>query len=807
MRRFTCYSTAAAVTAAFLFLLGSGILRQPVAFAGATQGSLEVVDKEGKPVGQCPLKHTDVQVSITGFIARVTLTQEFANPLEEPIEAVYTFPMSEKAAVDSMVMTIGDRVVKGVIKEREEARRIYEAARDAGKAASLLDQERPNIFTQSVANILPGDDVRITISYVEYLKYEDGEYEFSFPMVVGPRYIPGAPTGTAGTDQVPDAGRITPPVTPEGTRAGHDIAVTVQLDAGVPLQDIRSELHEVEMQRDGEAKAAVQLKNQREIPNRDFVLKYKVAGAKIEDAVLTHHGEKGGFFTLILQPPARVKPEQITPKELIFVIDRSGSMSGFPIEKAKKCMRMCIEQMNANDTFNLVSFSGGLGFCFPETVPNTPENRRKALEYLANLEGRGGTEMMKAILAALEGQDDPERLRVVCFMTDGFIGNDMAILDAIQKNAGTARVFSFGIGNGVNRFLLEGMGRVGRGACEIVTLESDGDAAAQRFHERVHSPLLTDIRVDFGGLDAKDVYPDPAAMPDLFAARPLVLKGRYDTAGQGVVTLRGSTSTGPFERRIDVTLPDTEPAHEVLAPLWARARIASLMEQDWLGIQQGSPDRDTKGAITQLGLEFSLVTQFTSFVAVEEKVITEGGRPKTIEVPVEMTDGVSYEGVFGKGEAAQFGTAKAGRMAVPMMQRTPLAVEESAPVDRARTTFDRTGEPSSPPSASHSTVVPVWRDEDKETLEKLDPALRGLAAKVVNGSYTEGPVKVRNGWVRVFIHLADLSENTLKAVKAAGAKVTGEARSGKMVIAEVKVEDLQRLAKLDAVKKITPPTY
>lgn len=804
---------------------------EPNKAEGATEGCLIALDEEKKPLGACPLKHTDVQVDISGFLARVTLTQQFENPFEEPIEAVYTFPMSDRAAVDAMTMKIGDRVIKGLIKRREEAQRIYQAARDAGQAASLLDQERPNIFTQSVANIMPGDRIEIEISYVEYLKYEDGEYEFSFPMVVGPRYIPGTPPGNAElqpgnpkrgwarpTDQVPDADRITPPVTPEGTRAGHDIALSVHIDAGLPIQDIQSALHEVDTERPSENQAVVRLKNKREIPNRDFVLKYRVAGGEIEDAMLTHAGAQGGFFTLILQPPKRVAPEMITPKEMVFVIDCSGSMSGFPIEKAKKTMRLCIEQMNPNDTFNLVSFAGGTGYCFKSPVSNTPANRRQALAYLESLEGGGGTEMMGAIRAALGNQNDPERLRIVCFMTDGFIGNDMAILDAIQKNAQTARVFSFGIGNGVNRFLLEGMGRVGRGAAEIVTLESDGDAAAKRFHERIHSPILTDITVGFGGVDVREVYPDPGAIPDLFSAQPLVLKGRYDQTGQGTVTVRGNTAAGPFERKIDVYFPADAAEHDVLAPLWARARIDWLMDQDWLGAQQGQPDPKIKEAVTQLGLEFGLMTQYTSFVAVEEKVINENGKPKTVQVPVEMTDGVSYEGVFGSPlcEAAprtQAGKSLAYRSGAAGMPQANVLFSEEAKVH----TF-APNQPAPRPVAKPDAGGQVDKDEsgglpeDKEqdnskAKAKIDPALRDLDSKLVNGNYQKGAVKVVNGYVEVFIKLTDDTEDNIAALKAAGAKITSRAASSKRVLARVRVANLEAIAALACVQRIEPPTF
>jgi Ca-activated chloride channel family protein len=791
-------------------------------------GCVIIPDDRGNVAGECPLEHTDVEVEIAGFIARVTLTQRFANPFKDPIEAVYTFPMSEKSAVDTMLMKVGDRVIKGIIKERSEAERIYREARDAGKTASLLDQERPNIFTQSVANIMPGDAIEITISYVEYLKYEEGHYEFSFPMVVGPRYIPdGGPTPVPDPDPVPlreplpdrsgvrpaplpyngryvpDANRITPPVTPKGTRTGHDISLTVNLNAGMAIRDIESVLHEVDVKTISGNEAVIHLQNQMEIPNRDFVLKYTVAGEGIEDAVLTHTDSRGGFVSFVLQPPARLVPEAITPKEMIFVIDVSGSMRGFPIEKAKSAMRQCIEGMNPHDTFNLVTFAGGLGYCFDSAVPNTPQNRAKALEYLANLEGGGGTEMMQAIHAALGNQNDPERLRVVCFMTDGFIGNDMAILDAIRKNVNQARVFAFGIGSSVNRFLIEGMGREGRGASEVITLESDGDEAAQRFHARIQSPVLTDISIAFDGLPVTDLYPAPNAIPDLFASQPIVLTGRYTGRGKGTVTICGNTAQGPFERAIPIALPGDEPANDVLASLWARQRIEWLMAEDWLGAQVGNPKPAIKQDIIDLGLEFSLVTQYTSFVAVEERVVNENGRPRTIQVPVEMPDGVSYEGIFGEGESpAQFQTlGKSGRAAgaVPMSSRAlsdrSQPMRQEAPALQPReVAADESRKPASEPEV------------DKDVASKLAPELRGLAAKVRNGNYTEGAVKVRNGVIQVHVKVALMDAATAKALRDVGARIVAEMHSDKTFYVAIPVEALDRLAALEGVLRVEPPT-
>nr|MBA3766369.1 VWA domain-containing protein [Acidobacteriota bacterium] len=338
---------------------------------------------------------------------------------------------------------------------------------------------------------------------------------------------------------MPDASRITPPVTPQGTRAGHDISLEVTLDAGVPIDDLRSRTHEIDVVKANDHSARVRLKNMSEIPNKDFVLRYDVAGGKIADAVLTHRAQRGGFFTLILQPPDRVTAEDVTPKEIVFVLDTSGSMMGFPIEKAKEAMQLAFDGLYPQDTFNLITFAGDTHILFPQPVPATRENLRKAQGFLASREGSGGTEMMKAIRAALEPSDKQDHIRIVCFMTDGYVGNDMEIISEVQKHP-NARVFSFGIGSSVNRFLLDKMSEYGRGEVEYVALDDDGSAAARRFHERVRSPLLTDISIEWGGLPVADVY--PKRIPDLFSAKPVILSGRYTGTGSATIKLKGKMS-------------------------------------------------------------------------------------------------------------------------------------------------------------------------------------------------------------------------------------------------------------------------
>lgn len=658
-----------------------------------TQGSLLASDGSGRPARACPLKHTAVRAEVSGFVSRVTVTQEFENPFDDKIEAVYVFPLPQAAAVDDMTMLVGGRTVSAKIMRRDEAQAAYAAARARGNVASLLDQKRPNIFTQSVANILPGQSVTVTISYVETLRYEAGTYEWSFPMVVGARYTPaGAAGGEAPTVVHPEepeaegqhedaadarrqedsdaekqtAGDARPsaagaagaagtraPAPPEGMRAGHDISVEVSVDAGVPLEAVASGTHEIEVERPGAARAVVRLKGGAAIPNRDFVLKYDVAGGRVEDAVLTHASARGRFFTLILQPPDRVAPSDAVPKELVFVLDTSGSMSGFPLEKARETMTLALAGLNPHDTFNLITFSGDTHVLFPRPVPASPANLSKAKKFLDGRQGGGGTEMMKAIRAALADSGEGGHVRVVCFMTDGHVGNDFEIIAEVQKHP-RARVFSMGFGTGPNRFLLDKMAEHGRGEVEYVGDGDPGSAAARRFHERVRDPLLTDISVEWEGLTVADVY--PKNVPDLFGAKPVVIVGRYAGGAAGRVRLRGKTAGGDFTREIPVALPDAEPAHDVLATLWARRRVDELMGRDMAGMHSGSPAAPVREEITRLGLDFRLMTQFTSFVAVEENVVTDGGEPRRVDVPTDAAEVAGVAGVAGGALATEYVT-------------------------------------------------------------------------------------------------------------------------------------------------------
>jgi Ca-activated chloride channel homolog len=827
---------------------GGGFVARADSSAG--QGALEIIDPEkGAIAGACPLKHTDVKAEISGFLSRVVVTQEFENPFKDKIEAVYTFPLPPNAAVDDMTLRVGDRTVRGRIKRREEARAIYEAARSAGQVASLLDQERPNIFTQSVANIMPGERITVTISYVETLKYQDGAYEFVFPMVVGPRYIPGAPVGkqaggwSPDTTQVPDASRITPPVAARGVRAGHDIALEVALDAGVPIDELKAINHDVELERPSSRSAVVRLKSKGEIPNKDFVLRYDVAGRRVEDALLSHRAAHGsaqdGFFTFILQPPDRVAAEDVMPKEIVFVLDTSGSMDGFPIEKAKESMKLALDGLYPQDTFNLITFAGDTHILFPQPVPATRENLRKAQAFLASRNGAGGTEMMKAIKAALDPSDAQDHVRIVCFMTDGYVGNDMEIVGEVQKHP-NARVFSFGIGSSVNRYLLDKMAEEGRGEVEYVSLNDDGSAAARRFHERVRNPLLTDVAIDWGGLPVADVY--PKRIPDLFSARPVVVCGRYTQGGRGTIKLKGRVAGHDFVREIPVELADSEARHDVLATLWARTRIDDLMSQDYTGAQYGVPRADVKEQVTQLGLDYRLMTQFTSFVAVEEMTVTDGGQPRRVEVPVEMPEGVSHDGVFGKEEADAESVAavasnarQAGRPQTMVPPPSPPPPPLKAPANAPQGTVggigsgDGTGVGPGRGYGNGGAARPVTRAEApkfirdetqrsrplspaeqkrQQLLAKLHPAIAALVERLQkNGTPAAAESSfVRNGKAEIQVWLAMKSDAVMARLKQLGFEVVAEPKSAKLVIGRIALDKLVALAELGEVRYLAPQT-
>ena len=596
-------------------------------------GTLIILDSAGNPGSSCPLRKTEVSASISGPIARVNVTQIFYNPTNQPVEAIYLFPLSNHAAVDGMKIHIGNRQIEGILTRREEAERLYETARRSGRTAALLTQERPNVFTQSVANIGPQEVIRVEITYAETLTYENGQYQFVYPTVVGPRYQPALSSEPA----LPQ-----PPVLPTNLSTPNDLTMSITVDAGQLIQQLSSPSHDISTSFTPERQTAIiHLNPATALANRDFVLNYRVAAVEISDVFLAHRHEGDGYFTLMLHPPQQARDTDISPKEIVFVVDTSGSMAGPPLEKAKECIFHSLAHLNPQDTFNLITFAGYTSILFPQPVPATVEHIEQAKMSLEQQQGGGGTEMMGAIQAALAPSDTQDHLRIVCFMTDGNIENESAVLGEIQKHP-NARVFPLGVGHGVNRSLLDSMALNGSGEADYVRLDASGGEVAHRFYERVRNPLLTDIWIDWGNLDVQEVF--PKRIPDLFSAKPVIITGRYFQPEFGIIHLHGKLGGRLFVRAIPVELPAYAPSHQVLTTLWARKALEHLSDTEYEKIQRLQPSFQEKEAIAQLGLSYRLMTKYTAFVAVEKNPRFEQGPPVPWVVPVLTPDGTINQG-------------------------------------------------------------------------------------------------------------------------------------------------------------------
>ncbi len=680
-------------------------------------GCLRPILPDGKMALTLPLKATNVDAEISGMGVRVTMRQSFVNDTKEPIEAVYTFPLPADGAVDRMRMQIGDRVIEGEIKRKEEARAIYENAKRQGMTASLLDQERPNIFTQSVANIMPGAKVDVEISYTHLVKYEDGQFEFSFPMVVGPRFIP---------ETTPDRDKVTPPVLPPSVRSGNNISLRVKLAAGAPIQSVNSVLHAVGTKKIGESGMEVNLSRKDEIPNRDFVLRWQTTGDGVQESVLSHYDKGEGTFCVILRPPKREQVDMIQPKEVIFVMDQSGSQSGFPLEKSKELTLKLLPALHPDDTFNVISFANKPVLLWPEPKRASAETMEEANNFVRGLQANGGTMFAPAIEAALSSKPAAGRLRLVVFNTDGFVGNDFEVLSLVQKFRDHGRLFTFGIGNGVNRFLIDAMSVEGRGDSEIVMLAEGADLAAQRFIDRTRSPMLTDIELKASGVRVTDLTPEN--VPDVFSTRPIVVMGRYSRPGRVKLELSGRLGGAPWARTIEVDL-SAKPDAPSLTSLWARRKVDDLMREDWMALQSpaaNATERRTesslKDQIIALALKHSIMTQYTSFVAVEKKIVNIGGKQRTVAVPVDLPDGVAPEMadrvLFGYPASGGFGGA-GGRAASGIEKRRSTEGYGVSPVTKISTKLAAVkGEVEV--QIRVSAITPQLKEELKKLGFKLD---------------------------------------------------------------------------------------
>jgi len=597
-------------------------------------GSPRLAAEDGKTTIEFPLAHTSVLADVTGNIARVEVTQLYQNPTAQRLEAVYQFPLPENAAVTDMMFRIGKRVVISEVKKRQEARATYERAKAEGHTAALTEQERPNLFTQSVANIPPGESVEVVIRYVHEVKFDAGRYQFHFPTTIGPRYNP--------SHGMTDAGRVSPPVVAPGIKSAHDIDIVVTLGPDDAFTDFASKSHRIMTAADPELKKRiVALGDGDHVPNKDFILSWRPAGHEPEARVLTARDHGDDYLMLFVQPPADVAPAMVRPKEMVFLIDKSGSMWGEPLDTAKAVIVQALHKMGPDDTFQLIAFDSTTESMSPASLANTPANIAAAERWMASLQGGGGTEMLSGIRAALDQPYDHKRLRMVVFCTDGFIGNEKEIIDYIGTMRGQSRVFGFGIGSSVNRYLIEGVARAGRGAAEIVRQGEPANEAVTQLYKRLDRPVLTDVALRFSGVDVTAM--EPERLPDLFAGQPLVVVGKYRGQGSphGTVEVSGLLGEKPYVRTIPLTLSQ-QPGDAVLGTLWARRRIETLTDATESGAAA-----DQQAQIVDLALKFKLITAYTSFVAVEKELKVDTHTPLAeMLVPNELPEGVAYKGIF-----------------------------------------------------------------------------------------------------------------------------------------------------------------
>ncbi len=594
------------------------------------------VQTEESGTDHFPLKATDVRADICGVIADVSVKQVYENQGTEAINAQYIFPASTRAAVHGLTMKIGERIIHARVKEKEVAKKTFEKAKKEGKSATLLEQQRPNVFSMNVANIMPGDNIEIELRYTELLVPTDGVYEFVYPTVVGPRYSDQTEALAPASEQW-----VKNPYLKQGTPVSTTFDMNVNLSTGLPIQDLQCRTHETVVDWNGEARAGVRLKNAGDFGgDRDYILNYRLSGSKIESGLTLYEGEDENFFLLMVQPPERVKPEEIPAREYVFVVDVSGSMSGFPLNTAKRLMRDLVGGLKPTDTFNVLLFSGSSRLMSNTSIPATADNISRAVAFLEKQRGGGGTRLYSALDKALQLPRREGCSRTMVIVTDGYIQAERDVFELIQDNMNRTNVFAFGIGSGVNRYLIEGMAKAGMGEPFVVTDKDEAPKTARAFREYISAPVLTGASVRFDGFETYDV--EPPSIPDLFAKRPVIVFGKWRGKARGKVTVTGTGGQGAYKQVFDVSKIKPADVNRAQRYLWARSRISRLSD-----FQKGKSDPDRKAEITSLGLTYNLLTAYTSFIAVLEEVRNPQGNAKNVKQPLPLPKGVSNNAVGG----------------------------------------------------------------------------------------------------------------------------------------------------------------
>ncbi len=583
-----------------------------------------------------PLEETEVEVNISGVIADVTIKQIYSNNGTRPINARYIFPASTRAAVHGMTMIIGEQVITAKIKGRETAQKEFAKAKKEGKSASLLKQQRPNVFSMNVANIMPGDIINIELHYTELLVPTDGTYEFVYPTVVGPRYSNQSEAEAKEADQW-----IKSPYIPEGSKPQTKFDIGVEISTGIPLQEIACTTHITDILWETESVAYITLSDPNTFSgNRDYILKFRLAGKEIQSGLMLYEGKEENFFLLMVQPPERIRPKDIPSREYIFVVDVSGSMHGFPLNTSKELLRDLIGNLKETDKFNVILFAGCSNLMSPSSVPATEENIDMAIRVIDKQIGGGGTELLAALQRAFSLPHDDSLSRTILIVTDGYIEADRDVFEEVQNNLQRANLFTFGIGSSVNRYLIEGMAKSGQGEPFVVTEPHEAPAATRKFREYVQSPVLTNFAVTYDGFEAYDI--EPKGIPDLFANRPVTIFGKWRGTAKGSIKLTGTSGSGKYEETF--LMSETEPleSNHALRYLWARSRIARLSDYN---LKWGNPENQAE--ITALGLTYNLLTAYTSFIAVSEVIRNPEGNSENVDQPLPLPLHVSNAAVGG----------------------------------------------------------------------------------------------------------------------------------------------------------------
>ncbi|MDA0810960.1 MAG: VIT domain-containing protein [Verrucomicrobia bacterium] len=570
-----------------------------------------------------PLRSTDVSVIISGVMAEVTVKQLYANMGSGVIDAVYIFPASTRSAVHGMTMRIGDRTIEAKVLERGEARQEFEKAKSEKKTAALLEQQRPNVFQMNIGRVLPGDEVEIELRYTEHLVPEEGTYEFMYPTVVGPRYSNQRESEAKDSEKW-----IANPYLKKDIPAPTAFSIAASVNGGVPLTSVACDSHPVKIDYSNETSAQILLdESELNGGNRDFILRYELAGKEVASGLLLHEAAAGAgenFFLLTVQPPARVKNEDVSKREYVFVLDVSGSMEGFPLNTAKQLMANLLKEMRPTDRFNVLLFAGSSEVLSQRPLAATASNLKKANALIDRQGGGGGTELLPALSRAMALEKAEGYSRSIVIVTDGYVQVEREAFDMLRNNLGEANAFAFGIGSSVNRFLIEGIARAGGGESFVVTRPAEAASMAQKLHAHISAPVLTDIEILYNGFEAYDVEPKSKGYPDVMAERPLVVWGKWHGSAGGNIEVTGLRGDGSRYRHVHEVNTGDARTNPALPYLWARNRIATL--SDYIGVNK--TDEDVR-EVTNLGISYNLLTEYTSFIAVD----TEVGAPENSDVP------------------------------------------------------------------------------------------------------------------------------------------------------------------------------